>query len=217
MIASTQRASAETIQFNESELARESVYPIFDQPEAVKKRTVPTSGRVELGAFGGTSLNDPFYDVYPVGITIDYHLSEVHSLGLVGGFAVSQSTKYNKQLRDQFSTTFLDQAPYPKTYGLLEYQFTPYYGKISVTKQSVANLSISGLLGVGMMNQNSENGPVFSAGINERFFFSPNFGLRADLRALFYQQTNAVKITTEKRMITNLVLSVGVLFFIPTL
>src|ERR1700730_15751833 len=67
----------EVVQFPESELARESVLPVFDHPEAVKKRYVPTEGRIELDGFLGTSLNDPFLYNYPLGIEAAYHLSEM--------------------------------------------------------------------------------------------------------------------------------------------
>jgi hypothetical protein len=66
---------AEVIEFSEDELARESVLPVFDQPEAVKRRYVPFDGRFEVGAFVGATLNDPFFNTYPFGLELKYHLS----------------------------------------------------------------------------------------------------------------------------------------------
>jgi outer membrane beta-barrel protein len=217
-------ARAEVIEFPEEELARESVTPIFDQPEAVKKRLVPMKSRFELGGFSGATLNDPWYNSYPIGINASYHFSEMHGVGLTGAYFVSGRTSYVSQLQSTVSAgneINFERAPAPKYLGLLEYEFTPYYGKISITKQRVINLTIAGLLGVGMMgvasNTTTDSSVDFSVGLSQRFFFTRNFGLRADIRAMFYQQEDVVLRTVQKTNFVNVLLTVGAVYFLPSL
>ncbi len=217
-------SKAEVIEFPEEELARESVTPIFDNPEAVKKRLSPMKSRFELGGFSGATLNDPWFNSYPLGFTAHYHFSEMHGVGLMGAFFVSGRTNYVGQLQSTVATGNeipFDRAPSPKFLGLLEYEFTPYYGKISITKQRIMNLTIAGLAGVGLMgvssNVKSDSSAAFSLGLSQRFFFTRNFGLKADIRTLFYQQEDVVLRVVEKTNFVNVLLTVGAVYFLPSL
>ncbi|MDZ4676921.1 MAG: outer membrane beta-barrel domain-containing protein [Oligoflexia bacterium] len=217
-------ARSEVIEFPEEELARESVTPIFDQPEAVKKRLSPMKSRFELGGFSGATLNDPWFNSYPLGVTLNYHFSEMHGIGLLGAYFISGRTNYVGQLQSTVSAGNeipFERAPAPKFLGLLEYEFTPYYGKISITKQRVMNLTIAGLAGVGLMgvasNVQSDSSVSFSLGLSQRFFFTRNFGIKADIRTLFYQQEDVVLRTVQKTNFVNVLLTVGAVYFLPSL
>jgi outer membrane beta-barrel protein len=214
---------AEIVEFPEEQLARESVVPVFDQPAAVKKRYVPLSGRFELGGFLGATLSDAFFNSYPLGLNVNYHLNEMHSINLIGAYFISQQASYVGQL--QASTGQLNgqsqipfsTAPNPNYMGLVEYEFTPYYGKISLAKQRVMNLTISATLGGGYMSLNSEGSPVGAVGLNQRFFFTRNFGLQAAIRAMFYQQTDVVVSPPTKINVQNVLVTAGVVYLLPSL
>jgi outer membrane beta-barrel protein len=211
---------AEVVEFPEDQLARESVVPLFDQPAAVKKRYVPLGGRVEVGVFAGTTLSDTFFSSYPFGLNVNYHFSDFHAVNVAGAYFYSQQASYIGQLTQQISGTPIpfSIAPNPQYMGLLEYEFTPYYGKISLTKQKIMNLTISATAGVGYMGLNSESTPMGAAGLNQKFFFTRSFGLQAALRALFYQQTDVVPSGPfVKTNVTNIVLTAGVIYLLPSL
>jgi outer membrane beta-barrel protein len=208
---------ADAVRFPEEELSQESVLPKFDQPEAVKKRVVPFTGRFEVEGFLGFSLSDPFYNSYPVGGALSYHLNEFHSVGFRGAFAISSQAGYVSQIQSLpgGSSIPFDQASAIKYYTLGEYEFTPYYGKISLTKQTVMNLTISGMLFGGFIGMGTESSVTFGMGLNERFFFSRNLGIKADLRAMFYQQTDVVLQPPAKKNMINLFLTIGVVYLFP--
>ncbi len=216
-------AKAETIKFKEEELARESVLPVFDQPEAVKRKLVPFSGRVELEAYVGATLNDPFFNTYPLGGGVSYHLNEFHALGIVGAYHITQQSQYVAQIQTLpgGSTIPFNASPVLQYFAFGEYEFTPYYGKISLTKQGVMNMTISGTLGAGFVGltsaAGSDSGFGFSGGLNQRLFFTRNFGIKADLKAFFYQQNDIVQVTPSKKLFTNLMVTLGVVYLLPSL
>jgi len=67
------------------------------------------------------------------------------------------------------------------------YQYTAFYGKLSLTKDYVMNLSLYGLVGAGMIGIGDVNKPAFNFGLGQKFYFTPSFALRFDLRFLLYQ------------------------------
>ena len=214
-------AKADTVEFPESELARESVLPVFDQPEAVKKRFVPTDGRVEVHGFFGTSLNDAFLYSYPFGGEVDYHLTEMHSVGLLAEGFASTNTSYVSQIQQVNGAAAkipFTQNPTPTFAVLGQYEFTPYYGKISLSKQSVLNLNISAEARVGMINLNVGGSSITAGlGLNERFFFTRNFGLKLDLSALIYQKPDILSSTSSNTTVTELFVTLGAVWLFPSL
>lgn len=221
----SQTLFAETIQFTEEELPRESVVPIFDQPEAVKKRYVPFDGRFEAGGFIGALLNDPFYTSYPMGAELRYHFHDMHAFGIVGTYNLRQKSTYIDQIRRQVPSTSavpFESSPTPDFTVWGEYEFTPYYGKISLTKQGIMNLSISAALGVGYISLKSDNttdsSVGYSLGLNQRLFFTRNFGIKMDLKALIYSQADVVPPgAIQKKSITNTMITLGVVYMLPSL
>lgn len=189
-------AQAEVIQFPDDELATESVLPIFDQPVSVKNRNVTLKGRFELGAMGGYDLVEPFFNPLTVGGTASYHFNEEHGVNLLGNFYLGGVSSYSKQLnpipgRVQGTNTpvyaHLEGAPAPKWMFIGSYQYTGYYGKMSITKSFIMNLSLYGLLGAGAIAIGDATKPIFNVGVGQKFYFTSNIGLRVDLRFLVYQ------------------------------
>ncbi len=186
-------AQAVTIEFPEEELARESVLPIFDNAIAVKSRLVPTAKRFELGLSTGLGMNEPFFSTLRYGGHVGYHFNETHAVVLMGqlygdglnnnGDTLANTVFVGERLR-------MDFAPQTTYHFLANYQITPYYGKISVFKDFVMNLSLYGLLGLGMMDIGGEATPVFNAGIGQKFYVTKNWGIRADLGLMAYQGLN---------------------------
>jgi len=214
---------AEVIEFPQEELATESVLPKFDQPTATKKRTVPTTKRFEVGAHVGSSLSDAFFNIFPIGISAAYHFNEVSAFELRSELYMNSVTSYKDQLAiDTTGTTNgvtqarLNRNPASKYSVMGGYEFTPYYGKISITKSKVINLSIVADLDVGMITFEDGTTPVLGLGLGEKFYFSPNWGLRADLRTMTYNGTDVIYDQLEKRIFTNVLVTIGFLYFFPS-
>ena len=121
----------------------------------------------------------------------------------------------------------LQYAPAPKYLLLGNYQFSAYYGKLSLTKYYVMNLGLYGLAGLGMMGVGDSSNPVGSFGLGQKFYLNRNFGLRFDLRFLIYQGPDVLsrKLSAdtkerpaadfEKKMQVSSLLSVGAIYLLP--
>lgn len=190
-------AYAVTIEFPKEELARESVLPVFENTVAVKARRVPTAKRFELGLAAGFAMNEPFFNTTRFGGHLGYQFNETHGFVASGQFYTeglnsNGSTLSTTDLNNGAGETFIrmEYAPQPKYHLLLNYQITPYYGKISVFKDFVMNLSLYGIAGVGVIDVGGETAPALNLGLGQKFYFSKNWGIRADLGLMAYQGVN---------------------------
>ena len=228
-------ASTQVIEFPKDELASESVLPIFDRPEATKQRLVSTAKRLEIGAFGTYAMTEAFYNPLSFGGMVTYHLDETHGINLMGSYNLAGVTSYAEQLnpiRDQNGnpTSFanLQYAPAPKYIALASYQFTAFYGKISLSKDHVMNLHLYGLAGLGMMGIGDSSFPVASAGIGQKFYLGRQFALRFDMRGVIYSGPDVVSrnlsaVTTvqpastfDSKLQIGTLLSVGAVYLLPS-
>lgn len=186
-------AATQVIEFPKEELAAESVLPVFDRPEATKSRLVTTAKRIELGLTGTYAMTEAFYNPLAIGGMLTYHFDETHGINLFASMNMKGISNYADQLnpiRDQngnaTSYANLQYAPAPKYVALANYQFTAFYGKISLTKESVMNLHLYGLAGLGMVGIGDSSNVAGSIGIGQKFYFGRSFALRFDMRALAY-------------------------------
>lgn len=182
----------EALEVPEDELARESVLPKFDRPLGVRNRNVITANRFELSGAMGWSLTEAFFNNQQYALQGTYHFSETHAanfayIGWMGGVS-----SYSNQLKN-FGLKF-DLTPGPKNAFLGSWQFNGYYGKMSFAKDTIMNLTLYSLLGIGMIDVGGEYTPALSMGLGQKFYFTPNFSLRFDLRFLMYQGPDAASI-----------------------
>lgn len=200
LILSSAPAFADDIEFPEEELARETTLPVFDKRRAVLNRNVITTERFEFGLGGGIEMNEPFYNDYMFGLQGTYNFTDVHALNVQGLMWMDGLSNYGDQLKAGTKitgagggTVYFDaeKAPHPKWAIFGNYQFLAYYGKISLSKQSVMNLNLFALAGLGYINMDSVGVPAINLGLGQNFFFTNNFGVRADLRWLIYQGPDA--------------------------
>jgi outer membrane beta-barrel protein len=233
-IAFSTVSKADAIEFADEELAQESVVPVFDQPLAVKKRNILTDGRIELSLYSGFFLNEAFFSPIALGGSATYHITETHGIQLMGSALTAGLSTYGEALKNNPNSGVrqnYELAPAPKSLAMLFYEWTPFYGKISITKQTVQNISLSFQAGGGMIGIGDENLPALGAGVTQRFFFGKSWGLYADLKSVLYQGPNLASvnlgptatntITTlqpvsafEKTLKTNFLFNIGAMFLL---
>ena len=190
IFSATSFVQAETIEFAEEELAKESVLPVFSKQVVVRERAVTTAKRFEIGGGVGLNLIEPLYEQLLFNITGAYHLNEVSGINLSAYFLGTGLSSAGEDLKNgKGINVIFDASLAPQVENMLfaNYQFTAYYGKISVTKQSVMNLSLYGLAGVGVVNWSDQTEIGLDFGIGQKLYFTPNFGFRADLTMAIYQ------------------------------
>jgi len=192
MLSAHSFALAQTIEFPEEELATESVLPVFDKTMVVRERTVKTAKRIEVGGGAGLNLVEPLYEQMVFNLTASYHLDELHGFNINSLFLSTGLSAAGEDLKagnglvppNKFDAS---RAPTVESMFFLNYQFTAYYGKISLAKQTVMNLSLYGTAGVGMVNWSDASEIGLSAGVGQKLYFTPNVGLRLDLMLALYQ------------------------------
>lgn len=237
-------ASAVKIRFPDEELATESVLPLIEPHRIVLNRNVPLRFRAELGLGGGIRLTEPLYfPVHPSGF-LTFHLSDTHALGVTLTYFPPLLSGTGEQFAggikgesSEGGRTFTGLSPlnipYPTMMGFLNYQYTPFYGKISLTKKGVMNLSIYGFAGPGLvvLKQNIMK-PAGNLGIGQKLYFNRWLGLKIDLGLFGYygpffinliehgmvQDTEIPydKINAEGKegLIIHIVANIGVIFLI---
>jgi len=220
-------ARAEKVEFSDDELATESVLPVFDQPSTVKKRNVSVAHHIDFGASLGVGVNEAFFDMALIGFSTTYHFSEYSGIQFVGSYLSTQSSQFVGKINDVGAPpkANLQYLPPPRWYALIDYQFTPYYGKLSLTKQTVINQSLYLTGGVGIVNINGEeNSFALEGGLGQNYYFSPHWGLNLDFRGLLFQgpdplsanlgsDTKTASVSRfSKETDFNIAITVGVLF-----
>jgi outer membrane beta-barrel protein len=180
--------AADVVELPPEELAQESVYPVFDRPVSVKNRNVLTAKRYEIGGYYGNALTEPIFNVSKFGLAGYYHINEDHAIGLFFEQNSAGLSKYGDQLKDVTSTTgskiSLDftRAPAPQTTVMADYNFKAFYGKMSLTKRIVFNLTTFGSLAAGMVKYSNTSYPGIAVGLGQKYYLTNQFSLRLDLR-----------------------------------
>jgi outer membrane beta-barrel protein len=179
------QANTERIEFPEEELARESVLPVFDRSEPVKNRIVMKTGSIEIVPSFGFTLNDPFYSGLSGGLVFGYHFTEEHSLNITGAYFSSGKSQYATALEEDDFQDF-DGFPTLEYMVGLGYDYSPFYGKISLTKQMVFNVDTFFHAGIGTVSVGGENSVAGTFGLGQKYYFGKSWGIRVDLKGLMY-------------------------------
>lgn len=201
MLLQNQIHAAETLPIDNEELAQESVLPKFDRTESVKNRNIITEKKIEVGAYYGWNTLEPILNQSKVGLNLGYHLSEMSALSLnYASWTSGLNTQYTDSLAAPGNDLDFARAPQLKYSLYGHYEWKVFYGKISVTKKGVVNLSTYPILGIGTTAYEHKNYFGFDFGIGQKFYFTKSFALRADFKLQYSQKPNPFltgKMTTS--------------------
>ena len=177
--------------FPEEELATESVLPQFEEKKAIKNRKVKHAKRFEFNLMGGMVVSEPLYDPFNFGASLTYHFNNTSAFHIVAAFFMGGLNNNGESLKE--GDVFLldgssdqvkfdaEEAPSKEIMIATHYQYTAYYGKISLTGDLVMNLTLSGLIGGGAYIMEDLIAPAVNIGISQRFYFNSSFALRFDI------------------------------------
>jgi outer membrane beta-barrel protein len=196
-------AYAEDIEVPEEELARETTLPVFSKRRIVLNRNVVTTEKYEFGLGGGMEMNEPYYSPYLYGFQGTYNFTDVSAVNVQGIFWSQGLSSYGQQLKQgkptvptaKFAAFDTAKVPHPTWAAMVNYEFIAYYGKISITKQAVANLNTFGLLGLGYLSMDTVSTVAADFGVGQNFFFTQHMGVRWDLKWLVFQGPDATSKT----------------------
>jgi len=184
------------IQFPDEELATESVLPVFENRVAVLNRKVKHKGKFEVNLMGGFVTSEPIYDPFNFGLSLSYHFNNtqgVHFMGAVFSDGLSDSgedLRSGNVIGDNGANTNITfdatKAPRKEMLLAVHYQYTAYYGKISLARDRIMNLSLSGLLGGGVYLMDGLTAPTVNFGVSQRYYFNSRIALRFDILFSIY-------------------------------
>ena len=113
------------------------------------------------------------------------------------GLALKNKGVRNRKEQGDFYLD-MDLSPRPLLGAFLNYQFSPLYGKISITKTFNLNFAIYSFLGFGVMGLDHGNQepliitPAGHFGIGQRFYLNSYLALSAGMDFLIYRGPNPV-------------------------
>lgn len=183
------------------------MFPVFKDPKAVMNRDVTLSNRVELRISHALRTDEPFYSPYSSSASLAFYWNESHGIGISGLFFFPGLSSTGNLLKKdgvkKASTKKVDSyfdaglAPAPFVAGFVNYQFSPLYGKISITKTLVFNFALYSFFGLGVMNLKHGDSPLVTIpashfGIGQRFYFNRYFALDGGIDFLLYYGANPV-------------------------
>ena len=199
--------SARVIQFPDQELASEYVFPVFKKTRAVLNRKITLSKRFEVRLSGAFRTDEPFYNPFSVLASFSFYWNEFHGIGVSGLFFFPGYSKMGQGLKTEGIKGknlrkvkyYFDAglAPNPLMGVFLNYQFSPLYGKISITKTAVLSFALYTFFGAGALGLKHGDDPLHMIpairfGVGQRFYFNRYFALDAGLDLLMYRGPSPV-------------------------
>lgn len=154
------KSYAVEVRFPEEELESEYALPYFpNQREVVLSRRVIQKFKIGLSSSGMYVLDEPFYQPFVFNIQAFMYLTEIHGFGLEAWLSQNQSLSPSGKafthiptkepnVIDSLNVSF---APHPLMTFFLNYNYSPLYGKISLSKTLAYNIHIEGSVGVGII------------------------------------------------------------------
>jgi outer membrane beta-barrel protein len=183
------KVQAQDVSLPEDELSKESVVPKFDNPTTVKVRNVTLANKIEAAVYYGANFSEAIESQYKVGVDLGYHFNEYNAIFInYAQWNSGLNTQYTNSLGASPYNLDYTRAPTLQSSTWLNYEWYLYYGKISVTKQTVMNISVYPILGVGMTAYSNKSYFGGNGGIGTKFFFSPHWALRADFKIQYQGQ-----------------------------
>ncbi|MFP5518698.1 MAG: outer membrane beta-barrel domain-containing protein [Bdellovibrionia bacterium] len=203
--------ASEVISLPPEELAKESVLPVFKKHTTVKNRNVTTDKRLEAQIFYGYNMTEPIFNVSKVGVGAYYNMTEDHAVGVLYTHNMTGLADYANQIKKDTPAIAprIDGAYKPQSNLLVDYNFKAFYGKLSVSKNTVLNSILLFSGGVGYAQYENSGYPLVSGGLGQKFYFTNNLALRFDMRLLMHQAPSPVTAGYKERMTFFTVLDVG--------
>ncbi len=183
----------------------------------IQPRLQPKSKRFQLNASGGAIINNPWFNIFGVSLRGDYQFTE--SLGIelaidqYSGSAGSSATDLADNLNVQINN-FVQTKSYYGLHGL----WAPFYGKLTLFNNKIVPFDVFFTVGAGQSaieGARSSSVVTYHFGAGQLFAIDRNLAFRWDIRMNQFQTES--RLSSSSVNIQNVVMMVGVSYFLPTL
>ena len=166
--------------------------------EVVQNRQYSKAHRLSIAVNIGTVSSDPFLNVKSTAGSLSYHFSESFAVtGIYQKFLFSDSS-YLYELRNGLLTgsSAFANTDRPNAFYGGEMQWSPLYGKISLSGSSIVHYDAHLLLGAGITDTQSGKNFTPTIGAGPEFYLSQSLAIRLDYRLAVFKETipNAVPL-----------------------
>jgi outer membrane beta-barrel protein len=181
----------------------------IDLIRVIQRRPFLRRKRVEIAPSLGTNINDALVSIFVAGGALNYHLSEVMSIGLSGTYSLGTET-------DLFDRVIEDYELFPEISKVrwsasLDFQYAFMYGKFALFNTWIIPWDTYGVLGAGVTQTELAVHPSLSMGLGQRYFMNRWFTLNLELRDNVYNED----YPGGSSIVNNILFTTGVSFFIP--
>ncbi len=170
--------------------------------EVVQNRQYSKKGRLSLLAAIGTVSTDPFLTVQSAGGALSYHFSETLAVAAIyKKYFVSNSGDL-----DELQAGLITCAPStantnrPNSFRGGELEYSPLYGKISLSGSSIVHYDAHFLFGLGMTDTESGKYLTPSIGFGPQFYLSKTIALRLDYRMAVFKETIRERVLNTRQI-----------------
>jgi outer membrane beta-barrel protein len=158
--------------------------------EVVQNRLYSKKHRLSLQGAVGTVTTDPFQSVKSLGGAVGFHFTETLGVNAVYKKYLVSDSSYMNELRQGLQPGASTNANTNKPSSFMggELQYSPLYGKISLSGSSIVHYDAHFLLGAGMTD--TESGKYFTptVGFGPQFYLSNTFAIRLDYRLAIFKE-----------------------------
>ncbi len=164
----------------------------------VQNRTYGKEGKFALSLQGGLLVNDNFNEGFSFNGALNYYFNENHGVELNYFLTSLQDSEATTVFKERLGSGVAPDFNRIQNYVGVNYNFIPFYAKVSVMGWKILYFDFSISPGVGLVtyeqlteadtfNENL-NTVAFNLDITQQFFFSKSFAIRMDLRNLWYKE-----------------------------
>ncbi len=164
----------------------------------IQKKEFTKSDKLELILFGGMVPNDAFYNSFPMGMRLDWFMSENLSFGLSGSYHINADTGSISVLKELgVKSKFMEKVNWDAS---LSASYSIIYGKGAMGKTTLAyfDLYLLGFASIygtefhpGSSYDKTDSSIRFGGGIGfgTRFYLTKNISFRMEARQNFFMRT----------------------------
>jgi outer membrane beta-barrel protein len=168
--------------------------------EVVQNRLYSKKHRLSLQANVGTVSTDPFLSVQTLSGAVGFHFTETLGVNAIYRKYLVKDSGYMEELRTGLVTGARSEANTNKPISFYggELQYSPLYGKISLSGSNIVHYDAHFLLGAGFTETASGKYFTPTIGVGPQFYLSNTFALRLDYRLGVFKEKVRETIRTDR-------------------
>ncbi len=176
------------VDLSPEELSQEVVRPKVDKPLSVLHRNITTDGKIEVQFGYGWNFTEPIYEQGALSFGGGYHFSETGGVLLrYISWGKGRNTTYTDPLGSGNKQLDFERIPQLQSSISGLYEWKIYYGKISLSKETVANMHLFPIFGLNRTQFDHKAYWGAIAGAGAKFYFNSQLGMRTSINIHYSQ------------------------------